>query len=351
MTDSPENNDRFLAAQQRLQDLLNSVELQSSSDEILLEENSGFTEMCPSCESTEDWGTSSWCPNCGYYPKTGKSVFDDSAVEGLELDLDEDNDENAHKDEIDEDESSHILITGILLGLIASTGIGVYFFAPQLLPEPFRRNASLAVIETEEQPLEVIPDQPEELDLSSDTEAIDGLSEDEIASLDPEGDSALLTQIEDQPPGYHETSEGIVEDKIYQNDYAIIGYSTNAEGELRSVLLAGIHARTKRPAFAGKFSISIRDKNFLTALQESLDNHRTKKPPVPNPYNARWTTPSIFCTIHHNGVTPDGRILEGQMISFRDRTLFPASSDSETETSTLGDSSAGSQTGKTSESS
>ncbi|MEW4487694.1 hypothetical protein AB1L42_06405 [Thalassoglobus sp. JC818] len=348
MTDSPENNDRFLAAQQRLQDLLNSVELQSSSEEILLEEGSGFSEMCPSCESTEDWGTSSWCPNCGYYPKTGKSVFDDSAVEGLELDLDDGGSD--HENELDEDESSHILITGIMLGLLASTGLGVYFFAPQLLPEGLRRNASVAVVETDEQPVETIEDQPSEEPVITEVETI-APTEAEIASVDSEDDPSLRAEIEDEQPGYFETSEGIVEDKIYQNDYAIIGYSTNADGELRSVLLAGIHARTKRPAFAGKFSISVRDPKFLTALQESLDNHRTKKPPVPNPYNARWTTPSIFCTIHHNGVTPDGRILEGQMTSFRDRTLIPANNDSETDTSALGDSSAGSQASKTSESS
>jgi hypothetical protein len=35
------------------------------------ESNSTVCKSCPHCGSTEPWGASSWCPDCGYYPALG----------------------------------------------------------------------------------------------------------------------------------------------------------------------------------------------------------------------------------------------------------------------------------------
>lgn len=39
---------------------------------------------CPKCGSDKPWGKSSWCPDCGYYPKAG---FEGTALEVTEADL------------------------------------------------------------------------------------------------------------------------------------------------------------------------------------------------------------------------------------------------------------------------
>src|SRR5437016_3947265 len=35
---------------------------------------------CPKCGNLESWGCSSWCPNCGYYPRLGTSITEPEAV-------------------------------------------------------------------------------------------------------------------------------------------------------------------------------------------------------------------------------------------------------------------------------
>lgn len=35
---------------------------------------SAVRTVCPQCESPEPWGNSSWCPECGYYPKLGRAM-------------------------------------------------------------------------------------------------------------------------------------------------------------------------------------------------------------------------------------------------------------------------------------
>ena len=42
-----------------------------STTQIAPEQESGESvpgETCPRCHTTQDWGQSSWCPNCSYYP-------------------------------------------------------------------------------------------------------------------------------------------------------------------------------------------------------------------------------------------------------------------------------------------
>ena len=48
----------------------------NSSNSLLMQEanKSGAHSTCSECGTDEPWGLSSWCPQCGFYPKLGKCV-------------------------------------------------------------------------------------------------------------------------------------------------------------------------------------------------------------------------------------------------------------------------------------
>lgn len=57
----------------RLMRMLESVRLEKSDHED--DHNSPPQKTaCPQCNSEEPWGTSPWCPECGYYPKLGRAM-------------------------------------------------------------------------------------------------------------------------------------------------------------------------------------------------------------------------------------------------------------------------------------
>ncbi|QDU82831.1 hypothetical protein Pla110_45940 [Polystyrenella longa] len=46
-------------------------------------------KCCPKCKSTEDWGMTSWCPTCGYYPSLGNEAESVANMEGMHARWDE----------------------------------------------------------------------------------------------------------------------------------------------------------------------------------------------------------------------------------------------------------------------
>lgn len=59
-------------ATERLIRMLDSVRLEKP--DIEPRPSSSGAKKCPQCRSSEPWGAASWCPNCGYYPKLGRTV-------------------------------------------------------------------------------------------------------------------------------------------------------------------------------------------------------------------------------------------------------------------------------------
>ncbi len=108
--------------------------------------------------------------------------------------------------------------------------------------------------------------------------------------------------------------------KRFQKDYIIIGYFTNSQGDLRSLLLAEETEENNRIRMVGKYPINIEDQQFLGALQTQLGSYRIRRPVMPSRYIAKWTAPMIVCKIAHNGSTPDGRFIDGQLVSFFDES-------------------------------
>lgn len=107
-------------------------------------------------------------------------------------------------------------------------------------------------------------------------------------------------------------------EKEFESEYLVIGYLTNASGQLRSVVLAET-LESGAVRFAGKYTINILDKSFIEKLQKQLEQYRTRHPAMKTPYIAKWTAPYVKVQIVHNGVTPDGRIEEGQIRYFQNK--------------------------------
>lgn len=104
------------------------------------------------------------------------------------------------------------------------------------------------------------------------------------------------------------------------DEYIVIGYLTNSSGELRSLLLAETLEQTGAIRFGGKYTISINDPEFINQFQKTLEKYRMRTPAMQTPYIAKWTAPYVYCKIVHNGIAPDGRFVDGQILYFRERT-------------------------------
>lgn len=107
--------------------------------------------------------------------------------------------------------------------------------------------------------------------------------------------------------------------KEFDNEFLVIGYMTNASGQLRSLLLAETLKESGAVRYAGKYSINTRDKKFIDKLQLQLEKYRSRYPAMKTPYIAKWTAPYVLVKIVHNGVSPDGRIDEGQILYYQNK--------------------------------
>ena len=96
--------------------------------------------------------------------------------------------------------------------------------------------------------------------------------------------------------------------------FVIFGYLTNAEGELRSILLAEIQGRTGR--FVSKLSLDENSPEVRKELQEVLSQFGSQRPLLPTPYRAHWVRPDVECVIAFTGRTSDGQLREGYLVSF-----------------------------------
>lgn len=117
-----------------------------------------------------------------------------------------------------------------------------------------------------------------------------------------------------------------------EREYVILGYLTNSYGAIRSILLAETSPDFTKARFVGKYNVNLKDEKFVRDLQDTLDLYRVKQPAVKTPFFAKWTAPVVVCRIAYNGLTPDGRFDEAEIVWFYDRTKRPkATSENDSE--------------------
>lgn len=405
-------------------------------------------QRCTNCGSQEPWGDSSWCPNCGFYPKLGRKVFSAAEVAPEE------------EEEIDAGtllslvpawaywivggvtlllatsltirltvgplaQRSAIAILQILIGInvlglahfrayyhasqenedlnflslvwspfviwksafarmpdvrktfyAGSWGFAAIIFAILLIgldydnifhPDNFRKRqsfnplklivqltSSLSSAQTTQSsgtgspgttPMASFLDMAKEAAPTSDGpsqaqdigEAIGGFAGQSGLTGNRPGSSVSRSDSHDEPDEsgaadskpdptpVDKTTVPLKGERKYTNEYVIFGYLTNSSNELRSVLLAEVIPESNAARFVGKYSVSLPNQEVLGSLQKLLESVRTRRPAMNAPYHAKWTAPVIVCEIAHDGVTPDGRFEEAQIISFHSRVKLKSS--------------------------
>jgi len=97
-------------------------------------------------------------------------------------------------------------------------------------------------------------------------------------------------------------------------DYVAYGYTTNAAGDLRAVLLAEM--RNGRPyRFASRVHLDATDPAMQKKIEERFEAIRVDRPVVRTPYRARWVKPIVMCHIGYDGKTFDGRLNDAKILS------------------------------------
>ncbi len=99
-------------------------------------------------------------------------------------------------------------------------------------------------------------------------------------------------------------------------DCLILGYTTNAQGQIRSILIA--EATPRGSQFVGRVRLDQIDPNKATSLQQLLDRHRTTSQWLKLGYQARWVMPVVRCRIAYVNRTREGMIRDGYLLGFGD---------------------------------
>lgn len=87
----------------------------------------------------------------------------------------------------------------------------------------------------------------------------------------------------------------------------IIGYTANASGEVRSLLVA-TPLRDGRLRFAAKLSLESLTNRDLLELRKVLLKLRTRSAACACPFGGTWTRPVLQCRVLNDGWTSDGRL-------------------------------------------
>ncbi|WP_175517004.1 ATP dependent DNA ligase [Planctomicrobium piriforme] len=132
------------------------------------------------------------------------------------------------------------------------------------------------------------------------------------------GDPAKASTIGDEKPVPNSPSG---EKRTERGDFRIFGYLTNPAGEIRSVLLASVE--NNRGRFVGKLSLEELDEETRDRLQDALDAIRTTRPALKSAFNARWVKPIVVCQVAFTGMTNEGTLREGYLISYADSQSDP----------------------------
>ena len=89
-------------------------------------------------------------------------------------------------------------------------------------------------------------------------------------------------------------------------DYWIYGYTTNPEGEPRSLLLATTGGSGPL-RFSQKLGIDGLSSEELTQISEQLKPYRVRNAAISSPYGGKWVKPVAKCRVDHEGLNADER--------------------------------------------
>ncbi|HWL10244.1 MAG TPA: hypothetical protein VNQ76_17700 [Planctomicrobium sp.] len=108
------------------------------------------------------------------------------------------------------------------------------------------------------------------------------------------------------------TSDGLPRDIV--GEFHIVGYLTNADGEIRSVLVAQVE--NNRGRFVGRVPLDGSDSTLINDLQTVLEQHRSSRPPLPLSYQARWVKPVVVCQVAFVEWTSSRTLKDGYLVNF-----------------------------------
>jgi hypothetical protein len=94
-------------------------------------------------------------------------------------------------------------------------------------------------------------------------------------------------------------------------DCVVLGYTTNAGGDVRSLLLAA--PVENRLRFVGKVGIEHVETDVLAKMTPLFAQLRAPRPVIPSPYGGYWLRPELFCEVEYSGWS-NGRRLEGAFV-------------------------------------
>ncbi len=89
-------------------------------------------------------------------------------------------------------------------------------------------------------------------------------------------------------------------------DYWIYGYTTNPEGEIRSLLLATTGG-TGPLRFVQKLGLDGLSSEQLAMMSEQLKPYRVRNAAIASPYGGKWVKPVAKCRVEHEGLNADSR--------------------------------------------
>ncbi len=89
-------------------------------------------------------------------------------------------------------------------------------------------------------------------------------------------------------------------------DYWIYGYTTNPEGELRSLLLATTGGSGPL-RFSQKLGIEGFSAEELAQISDQLKPYRVRNSAISSPYGGKWVKPVVKCRVDHEGINTDQR--------------------------------------------
>lgn len=314
---------------------------------------------CSHCQSTEPWGGSAWCPHCGFYPKLGicipvdaiKPVVHEEKLEGGEIPkwvwtL--------------AGGTVVILVVSIIARLqvpvdgprtiwtIGQVSLGLFLLGlshVQAYTISASKNEKLGLMDMFMAPgavwrgaLESLPDTAGLVKRGSwglgtilcGFLVVGGLGYEEINDMiaakaakkekfKPLGMLAKLSngkgapRAAGGPENVEDAMNAFVQELGVENlqvggapvadeaagfrkQCAIVGYTKNVDGELKSVLLATVTGG--RPdQYVTKLPVSKMPANISARLASVLPEMRTKQPSVDCPMNAYWVKPDLTCTM------------------------------------------------------
>ena len=89
-------------------------------------------------------------------------------------------------------------------------------------------------------------------------------------------------------------------------DFWIYGYTTNPEGEIRSLLLAKTGGKGSL-RYAQKLGLDGMSAEQLEEINAQLKPYRTRSAAIASPYGGKWVKPVAKCRVEHEGLSSDSR--------------------------------------------